>query len=105
MLKTNQFQVTSKEALCALAFKYQLEVITKEENNKTTYSLYASSEFKGNVDELCQEFQKLLSNEELVFFDINCTQENLFIAITTDKITIKPATSITASILLDMLDS
>lgn len=100
MLKTNQFQVTSKEALCALAFKYQLEVITKEENNKTTYSLYASSKFKGNVDELCQEFQKLLSNEELVFL----STEDSTIAITTDKITIKPATSITASILLDMLD-
>ncbi len=36
MLKTNQFQVTSKEALCDLASKYQLEFITKEERNKVT---------------------------------------------------------------------
>lgn len=104
MLKTNQFQITSKEAFYAFASKYQLEIYTKEEKNKTTYSLLSNRIFEGNVEELCQEFQKLLSNEELVFFDINCTQENLFIAITPDKIITKPATSITTAILLDILD-
>lgn len=101
MIKTNQFQVTSKEALQSLASQYSLEVITKEENNKTAYSLYSSSEFEGDIGKLCQELQKLLSNEQLVFLSIGDST----IAITPDKITIKPATSITASILLDMLDS
>lgn len=104
MLKTSHFQVASKEAFRAFASKYQLEIYTREEKNKTTYSLLSNKIFEGNVEELCKEFQKLLSNEELVFFDINCIQENLFIAITPDKIITKPATSITSSILLDMLN-
>lgn len=100
MLKTNYVSVTSKRDLEAIASKYALEIDTKED----TYSLHSSNPLKCSVNELCQDLQKILPNETVLFFDIVEKEEKLFIAITNDKITTKPASNITTSILLDMLD-
>lgn len=100
MLRTNQFQVTSKGDLESIASKYALEIDTKED----TYSLHSPKPLKCNINELCQELQKILPNETVLFLDIVEKEEKLFIAVAPDKITIKPASNITTSILLDMLN-
>ena len=100
MVKTNYFKVHSKEDLQALASKYALEVKVQ----KNTYFLYSSQAFEGNTDELSQELQKLLPNKALLFLDVKTKEEQLFIAITPDKITAKPSVDVTTSILIDMLD-
>lgn len=100
MLKTNYVSVTSKRDLEAIASKYALEIDTKED----TYSLHSSNLLKCSVNELCQDLQKILPNETVLFFDIVEKEEKLFIAITSDKITVKSTNDVTTSILLDMLN-
>ncbi len=100
MLKTNYVSVISKEDLETIALKYVLEINTK----KGTYSLHSPNSLKCNINELCQELQKILPNETVLFLNTVEKEEKLFIAITNEKITVKSANDITASILLDMLN-
>lgn len=100
MLKTNYVPVTSKDDLEIIASKYALESDTK----KDTYSLHSPNPLKCNINELCQELQKILPNETVLFLNTVEKEEKLFIAITNEKITVKSANDITASILLDMLN-
>lgn len=101
MLKTNYVSVTSKKDLEAIASKYALEIDTKGD----AYSLHSFNMLKCNVNELCQDLQKILSDETVLFLNTVKKEEKLFVAITNDKITIKSETNITTSILLDMIDS
>ena len=100
MLKTNYVSVTSKEDLETIASKYALEIDTK----KDTYSLHSPNSLRCSVNELCQKLQKILHNETVLFLNTVEKEEKLFIAITNEKITVKSANNITASILLDMLN-
>ena len=100
MLKTNYVSVISKEDLETIALKYVLEINTK----KGTYSLHSPNSLKCNINELCQKLQKILPNETVLFLNTVEKEEKLFIAITNEKITVKSANDITASILLDMLN-
>lgn len=100
MLKTNYVPVTSKGDLEAIASKYALEIDTK----KDTYSLHSPNSLRCSVNELCQKLQKILPNETVLFLNTVEKEEKLFIAITNEKITVKSANNITASILLDMLN-
>lgn len=100
MLKTNYVPVTSKGDLEAIASKYALEIDTK----KDTYSLYSPNPLKCSVNELCQELQKILPNETVLFLNTVKKEEKLFVAVTNSKLTVKSSDDVTVPILLDMLD-
>ncbi len=97
MVKTNYFKVLSKEDLQALASKYALEVKVQ----KNTYSLYSSQTFEGNTEELSQELQKLLPKGSLLFLHVKTEVDDLFIAITPDRITTKPSDGVVTAFLID----
>ena len=100
MLKTNYVSVTSKRDLEVIALKYALEIDTK----KDTYSLHSFNPLKCSVNELCQELQKILPNETVLFLNTVEKEEKLFVAVTKSKLTVKSSDDVTVPILLDMLD-
>lgn len=98
MLKTNQFQVTSKEALYAFASKYDLGISTSKEDGETLYSLHSPKNLDCDTDKLCQELQKLLSNKQPVFLSIG----DSIIAITPDNIVRQSKSDFVKAIMKDI---
>ena len=98
MLKTNQFQVTSKETLYAFASKYDLGISTSKEDGETLYSLHSSKNLDCDTDKLCQELQKLLSNKQPVFLSIG----DSIIAITPDNIVRQPKSDFVKAMMKDI---